>query len=93
MSLAPGPPPPAFPDPPRHRLLRFALALFTLEIGLFLVIFPWRDNWTSNYIQQSVPLLEAVWDNPYFRGAISGLGFVNIYLAALEFSHFVRKSS
>ena len=82
----------AAPRPMRHRLLRFALALFTLEIGLFLVIFPWRDNWTSNYVQQSLPLLDAVWDSPYFRGAISGLGLVNIYLAALEFSHFLRKS-
>ena len=78
---------------PRHRLLRFALALFTLEIGLFLLIFPWRENWTSNYFQGALPLLETVWDNPYFRGAISGLGLVNIYLAALEFSRFVRKSS
>jgi hypothetical protein len=84
--------PPPFPQPRRHRLLRFALALFTLEIGLFLLVFPWRENWTSNYFQESLPLLEAVWDNAYFRGAISGLGLVNIYLAALEFSHFLRKT-
>jgi len=91
MSLAPGPP--DFPPPPRYRLLRFALALFTLEIGLFLLIFPWRDSWTSNYFQDLLPLLDVVWDNPYFRGAVSGLGLVNIYLAALEFSYFLRKSS
>ena len=92
MSLTPEVPP-TFSRPPRHRLLRFALALFTLEIGLFLLIFPWRDTWTSNYFQASVPLLDLIWENPYFRGAISGLGLVNIYLAALEFSQFVRKSS
>ena len=75
---------------PQYRPLRFALALFTLEIGLFLLIFPWRDAWTVNYFQGT---FEVVWGSAYFRGAVSGLGLVNIYLAALEFSRFVRKSS
>ena len=85
--------PRAVGQPKRHRLLHFAFALFTLEIGMFLVLFPWFESWTSNYFQNSLPFLEAVWDDPYFRGAISGLGLVNIYLATVEFSHFWRKSS
>jgi len=95
MSVAPDPSPrlERRPSPPRHRVLRLALSLFTLEIGLFLLIFPWRDSWNSNYIQDLLPMLDAVWPNSYFRGAVSGLGLVNIYLAVLEFSHFLRRSS
>jgi hypothetical protein len=76
-----------------RRLLRLALALFTLEIGLFLVIFPWRSNWNSNYLQNAMPALREIWSSGYFRGAISGLGLVNILLSGLEFVRFVRKSS
>ena len=75
-----------------QRLLRLALALFTLEIGLFLLIFPWRTNWTANALSDALPALEAIWDSPYFRGAISGLGLVNIFFSGLEFFRFVRKS-
>ena len=73
-----------------RRLLRLALALFTLEIGLFLLIFPWRSNWSANYLQGVLPLGN-FWDSGYFRGAISGLGLVNVFLSGLEFSRFLRK--
>ena len=28
--------------------------------------------------------LTEVWDNPYFRGALSGLGLLNIYISFVE---------
>ena len=75
----------------RHRLLRICFAVFTFEIGLFLMIFPWRDSWTFNYFQGSSEFLEYIWDDPYFRGAISGLGLVNVYLAVAEFLRAFRR--
>ena len=95
MPLDAGQPPPLEPRavPQRRRLLHLALSLFTLEVGLFLALFPWRDNWTKNYVQDILPVLRSVWADTYFRGAVSGLGLVNIYLAAIEFSRFLRKSS
>lgn len=77
--------------PLRHRLIHICFAIFTFEIGLFLLIFPWRDDWTFNYFQGSSWLLERLWDDPYFRGAISGLGLVNIYLSMLEFRRAFRR--
>ena len=67
-----------------RRLLNICLALFTFEIGLFLVVFPWTDNWHFNYFQDVIPGLQDLWEEPSFRGALTGLGFVNLYIASLQ---------
>jgi hypothetical protein len=93
MSLTPDP---ALDQaPPRHwrpnRLVRVCFAIFTFEIGLFLVVFPWVSTWDWNYLQDLFPSLEIIWDNPYFQGALTGLGLVNIYVACLEVVRLLRK--
>jgi uncharacterized protein YjbI with pentapeptide repeats len=76
------------------RLLGISFAIFAFEIGLFLVIFPWMgDAWDLNYIQSMGPVLQNIWDEPYFRGAVSGLGFLNIYIAMLQIARLFRRSS
>lgn len=67
-----------------RRLLLICLALFTFEIGLFLVVFPWTDNWHINYFQELSPRIQDLWEEPSFRGALTGLGFVNLYIACLQ---------
>src|SRR5579863_9772683 len=67
----------------QRRLLRISLALFTFEVGIFLVLFPWTESWDLNYFQGLTPGLQSLWQNPSFRGALTGLGFVNIYIACL----------
>ena len=81
-------------SPPRNwqsRLLGICFAIFTFEIGLFLVVFPWLDNWSLNYFQELVPSIQEVWDDPYFRGAVTGLGLVNIYIALLQVVRLLRR--
>ena len=103
MSLTPEPAstPPSSPATPTGirrstsrtpRLLRVCFAIFTFEIGLFLTVFPWVDNWSLNYFSGWIPALETVWDDPYFRGAITGLGLVNIYVACAEVVRLFRRS-
>lgn len=75
----------------QRRLLRIALALFTFEVGIFLVIFPWTQSWDLNYFQSLNGTLQALWQNDSFRGAITGLGFVNLYIACLQTAHAFRK--
>src|SRR5690349_15961919 len=100
MSLTPEPAatPPPLPATPQGshstrstRLLRVCLAIFTFEIGLFLTVFPWVDIWSLNYFSGWLPALENFWDDPYFRGAITGLGLVNIYLACAEVVRLFRR--
>ena len=77
----------------QSRLLGICLAIFTFEIGLFLVVFPWMDDaWSINYLQKLIPTLRSVWDDPYFRGALTGLGLVNIYISCLEMIRLFRRS-
>ena len=54
------------------------------EVGLFLAVFPWMDYWSRNSIASLSPAIRDVWDSAYFRGALSGLGLVNIYISLAE---------
>src|SRR5436309_15918310 len=75
----------------QNRLLRICFAIFAFEIGLFLVVFPWTDTWNINYFQSLGVLIQDVWDDSYFRGAVTGLGFVNIYIAGVEVIRLLRR--
>ena len=54
------------------------------ELGLFLLIFPWVGYWETNYFSSVAFQLHQLWISPYFRGAISGVGALNIYISFLE---------
>ena len=82
--------------PPQTRpsaLLILCFALFSFEIGLFLVVFPWLDYWSVNYFAGVFPALEDIWEEPAFRGAITGLGFVNLYVAVSQLLRLFRRRS
>ncbi len=82
------------PDPgkPRQgRLLTICFAVFAFEIGLFLVVFPWQDSWTLNYLQGISPAIGDLWDEPSFKGLVTGLGFVNIYISLLQVARLLRR--
>ena len=66
-----------------HKFSAVLLIIFCLEIGTFLLVFPWYGNtWESNFF--SSLLRQGYWQNPYFRGAVSGLGVVNLYICFVE---------
>lgn len=86
---AEGPPAPAGTLPPRgyrwyHKMSAILLVTFCIEIGLFLLIFPWTDYWETNYFAQLVPRWHVYWYNSYVRGAVSGLGGLNLYISLIE---------
>jgi hypothetical protein len=76
------------PARPQHGwAYKLGVILFVIvcfEVGVFLVIFPWTPQWGSNHLANSFPWLRGYWSNSYFRGALSGLGVVNIYIALGE---------
>jgi hypothetical protein len=74
----------------RLRIWRYCFALFTLEIGLFLLIYPWTDRWLFNDLQDYSPWLNDLWQDQYFQGALSGLGGVNVYLAVQDLLRTLR---
>jgi hypothetical protein len=64
-----------------RRLLR---VVFFFEIGLVLVVMPWLGFWDRNYFGQLVPLLGSFMANNFVRGAVSGLGVINIVAGCVE---------
>ncbi|MBZ2184762.1 MAG: hypothetical protein K7J46_08610 [Bryobacter sp.] len=67
-----------------HKLSAVLYVVLCFEIGLFLLFFPWSDYWKPNYLANFSPEWGLFWLNPYFRGAISGIGIINIYISVLE---------
>ena len=60
------------------------LSFLALSIGIFLVVFPWVDNWSLNYVQELHPFLEDRWQDPIFRSGISCLGVLNLLISYRE---------
>lgn len=77
---------------PRWLQKAFAVFLVMLctTLGAFLTVYPWMPCepgfpcWDNNYVLNLLTGWSHIWKSPYFRGAISGLGLVNIYVALLE---------
>ena len=67
-----------------HKLSAVVLIALCIEIGLFLLVFPWTGYWEHNYFSSLLPEWRRYWMNLYWRGAISGLGVANLFLAVGE---------
>jgi len=70
--------------PPRVRFLALAALLSILSsflVGAVLVVSPWTSLWESNWLLQPWPALRGLLLSPFTRGAVSGLGLVNVLVA------------
>jgi hypothetical protein len=72
-----------------NRILRILLLVVWLEFGLLLILLPWSDYWQSNYFLIHFPDLGSIMRSPYLRGAVSGLGVLNVFFALESFRHRV----
>jgi hypothetical protein len=64
-----------------------------LETGLLLVLLPWSTFWERNYFVEWSPAIEGLLTSNYLRGAISGLGLVNLGVALVELADFLGSRS
>lgn len=74
----------------KRKFLSVLSSLFYAEMGLFLLVFPWVDVWERNFFTRLSPTLNAVLMNYFFRGAISGLGIINLWLSVTEILNLGR---
>jgi hypothetical protein len=80
-------PVPEVAPPPFTWFQKFSAVLFCVfcfELGLFLLIYPWAGAWNTNYFLTARPEWRAFLLSEYFRGAVSGLGVLNILIAFSE---------
>ena len=65
-------------------MIRLLLIVFYVEVGLVLTVAPWSLYWERNYFGDIIPLLHIITTNDFFRGAVTGLGLVNLVAAMSE---------
>jgi hypothetical protein len=71
----------------KNRAVRVPILLIWCALGLTLILVPWSAIWESNSYLYQFPALALFLENPYLRGAVSGLGFMNVLLALEAFRH------
>jgi len=57
---------------------RLLIVAFFFEIGFALLVVPWSAFWDRNYFAEAVPVIHTVITNNFVRGAVSGLGVINL---------------
>ncbi|MCC7416011.1 MAG: hypothetical protein IT176_02635 [Acidobacteria bacterium] len=63
---------------------RLLYVAFFLEVGLLLIVLPWSALWEQNYFVGQWPALGRLLRSDYARGAVSGLGVVNVVAGVVD---------
>jgi hypothetical protein len=77
-------------DEKAQRILRIVLALFCFEVGLILLMLPWTQLWDNNYFFSLGESTRSLLLSSYVRGGVSGLGIVNLWIAAAETLRLIK---
>ena len=65
-------------------LPRLLLLAYFVEVGLVLLVVPWSPFWDRNYFLDLWPAAAGVTHSNLVRGAVSGLGLINLWAAMAE---------
>lgn len=66
----------------------FTQVVFFIWIGMFLVVIPWTPIWSQNTLIGHNAALHAFLDLGFVRGALSGLGLINVWIGIWEAVHY-----
>jgi hypothetical protein len=68
-----------------QRIFAVVYVLFCIELGLVLMVLPWLTGYwfTSGWLTQW-PELQHIVQSGFVRGAVSGLGLLDIWLGIME---------
>ena len=64
-----------------NRVFRALVVIVCFEMGALLLYLPWSAFWEQNFFLNHFPALIHIVLHPSFRGAVSGLGVLDILLA------------
>jgi hypothetical protein len=67
--------------------------LYVLIFGLPLLYFPWSTSWENNYLLFLCPQIQPLVSNPFFKGAVLGLGIANILIGIRQFVNYKSVSN
>ena len=81
---------------PHVVLSQVVYLLFCVEVGMVLLLLPWTLLWDNNFFFSLQPHHSEFWLSNHLRGAVSGVGLVNLWMGvdeALEiFQHSRRRA-
>jgi hypothetical protein len=85
------------PGKPRFRtsapwIWHIIYILYSLEVGILLLFLPWLAIWENNYLLYLYPEIRPFVANSFLKGAVLGLGIVNILIGIQEIAQF-RKNA
>lgn len=60
---------------------RILWTLLCFELGLLLIILPWIEVWERNFFLSSYPEWRPFLTSTFTRGAVSGLGLLDCFVA------------
>ena len=64
--------------------------MFFIQVGLLLVVMPWWPAfWEHNYFAMTWPSLRTILSNNFVRGAVSGLGVVNLFAGFADLANLL----
>ncbi len=74
-------------------MTRLLLVAYFIEVGLILIVVPWSypDYWERNVIVNMLPALEGVLRNNFVRGAVSGVGLINVCAGFVELAALLAR--
>lgn len=64
-----------------HKTAGLIAVILLFELGIFLLVWPWASDWDLAFLPYD---LRQIWNSNYFRGGVSGLGVLNLYLFFVE---------
>lgn len=67
--------------------------IFFIEIGMVLAVVPWSGRlWEDNSLLIMHPSLRAFVMHGFTRGALTGLGLINVWIGIWEAVHYTEKT-
>ena len=79
--------PPAEEQEPRSRIVKIFWRIAHFAVGVILVWLPWTGAWENNLALQLWPQIAPVVFNPFFKGAVLGLGIDNLIIGIHDVIH------
>lgn len=83
------------------RLTLVFMIFLSLEVGILLILMPWMSlglvsEWGDNYLlamvaeKTGLPILRTIVSSGWVRGAVTGLGILNVLMAFREIANFKK---
>jgi hypothetical protein len=71
-----------------RRLMLIIFVVFCMEVGIMMVVLPWKQVWTNNLLIVQYPAARAFLSNFFVRGLFSGLGLLDLWIGIWEAVHY-----